>query len=70
MLGWVPSPWSGVRLGTEASARLCTDGHPMMWFLGDDRSWPKAPLSPLGLLSMEAAGVPQDFGDLTSGVLR
>ena len=42
VLGWIPSPWSGVRLGTEASARLCTDGHPLVWFLGDDRPWPKA----------------------------
>jgi hypothetical protein len=43
VLGWIPSPWSGVRLGTEVSARLCTDGHPLAWFLGDDRPWPKAP---------------------------
>jgi hypothetical protein len=27
LLGWVPAPWSGVRLGTEASARLCSIDH-------------------------------------------
>ena len=43
LLGWIPSPWSGVRLGKEVSAQLCTDGHPMMWWLGDDRPSPKAP---------------------------
>jgi hypothetical protein len=47
LLGWIPSPWSGVRLGHEESARLCTDGHPMVWFVsmeGPQPPWPKAPL--------------------------
>lgn len=35
LLGWIPAPWSGVRLGHEAGARLCTYGHPIMFFLDE-----------------------------------
>lgn len=44
LLGWIPAPWSGVRLGHEASARLCTDGHPVAWIAGADSEWPSGPL--------------------------
>lgn len=30
LLGWIPAPWSGVRLGHEESAQLCTRDHPMV----------------------------------------
>lgn len=45
LLAWIPAPWSGVRLGHEASARLCTDGHPVVWFVGGaEQPWPRGPL--------------------------
>ena len=28
-IGWIPSPWSGVRLKHKVTARLCTYGHPV-----------------------------------------
>jgi hypothetical protein len=43
VLGWIPAPWSGVRLGSEASARVCTYGHPMVFSIGG----PPPPRGPL-----------------------
>jgi hypothetical protein len=38
LLSWIPAPWSGVRLGQEATARLFTSGHPLVLFVGDPPS--------------------------------
>jgi hypothetical protein len=35
LLGWIPSPWSGVRLKHRMTARLCTYGHPIIFYLED-----------------------------------
>jgi hypothetical protein len=39
LLGWIPSP---VRLKNNVTAKLCTFGHPIMFFLGDPL--PRGPL--------------------------
>jgi hypothetical protein len=44
LLGWIPAPWSGVRLGHDATAELCTFGHPIVFFVGLDEPLPRGPL--------------------------
>jgi hypothetical protein len=42
VIGFIPSPWSGVRLRYKATANLCTYGHPIMFYLGEPL--PRGPL--------------------------
>jgi hypothetical protein len=34
LLGWIPAPWSGVRIGSEGKAHLCTFGHSPVYMVG------------------------------------
>lgn len=45
VLGWIPPPWSGVRVGHDANARLCTFSHgPFIRLAGDRSPLPARPL--------------------------
>jgi hypothetical protein len=43
LLNWIPSPWSGVRLKHTINAKLCTDRHPMVFFVGGGPEPPEPP---------------------------